>query len=342
MVCMVVTIYAIAKNETKFVERFMNACKDADHVIVGVTHDTTDDTAEQLKSMGAGVIPVSIHPWRFDLARNLVLMHVPQDTDVCIALDIDDVIQPGWRKELEKVWTADVTLVRYPYITYWEDDAQTIPRVQMYGWKIHKPGAYTWRYPVHECLELVPGVEEKEIVVENLQVHHHHDPLKERHYQQLLDRAVQDYPDCHRMCHFRARELFDHKRYEESIVEFKRHLELTLIKSDESRFQSRALSYRYIARALQATNGRGNEIIEYMLKAVAESPYERENWVWLAEAWRLVGNYPAAYSAASNALMMNERAFSLATEEICWGDYPVKLMEKTKELMLTKWNKVRI
>lgn len=38
---------------------------------------------------------------------------VPLDADICVCTDIDEVLLPGWRKELEKVWKKKRQIVFY-------------------------------------------------------------------------------------------------------------------------------------------------------------------------------------------------------------------------------------
>ena len=68
-----VCVYAICKNESQFVERFMDSVSEADDVCVLDT-GSTDDTVERLRAYGARVAQKVIAPWRFDAARNESLM----------------------------------------------------------------------------------------------------------------------------------------------------------------------------------------------------------------------------------------------------------------------------
>ena len=61
-----------------------------------------------------------IDPWRFDVARNLSLEMVPEDYDVCIALDLDEVLVKGWKEIILNNWKEDTTRLRYNYI--WSHD----------------------------------------------------------------------------------------------------------------------------------------------------------------------------------------------------------------------------
>ena len=81
---MKIYIYAIAKNERRFCERFMASCAGADGVLVLDT-GSTDGTPDELRRLGAEVDVALLENWRFDRARNMALALVPADADVCVA-----------------------------------------------------------------------------------------------------------------------------------------------------------------------------------------------------------------------------------------------------------------
>ena len=83
-----VCVYAIAKNEEKFVKRWYESVKEADDIYVLDT-GSTDNTKELLKELGVHVNEIILDPFRFDLARNESLNLVPLDTDICVCLDLD-------------------------------------------------------------------------------------------------------------------------------------------------------------------------------------------------------------------------------------------------------------
>ena len=42
---------------------------------------------------------------------------IPADVDVCLTMDMDEFLAPGWRPKLEAVWTPETTASgagRYP------------------------------------------------------------------------------------------------------------------------------------------------------------------------------------------------------------------------------------
>ena len=67
-----IAVYAISKNEEQFVERFAEACKDADYIMVADT-GSTDGTVAACERAGITVHSICITPWRFDHARNAAL-----------------------------------------------------------------------------------------------------------------------------------------------------------------------------------------------------------------------------------------------------------------------------
>ena len=120
-----IAIYAIAKNEEQFVQRFCDSGKDADLVLIADT-GSNDNTVSTAIKCGAVVHDISVSPWRFDTARNVALSLVPSDYDICIALDLDETLVPNWRTEVEKLWVQGTTQMRYRLdfgsgITYYHD-----------------------------------------------------------------------------------------------------------------------------------------------------------------------------------------------------------------------------
>jgi glycosyltransferase involved in cell wall biosynthesis len=100
---MKVAVYAIALNEEQFVKRWYHSAKEADLLLIADT-GSTDKTVELAKSFGIETHVISVQPWRFDDARNASLALIPGDYDYCIALDLDEVLVPGWREHLEKAY----------------------------------------------------------------------------------------------------------------------------------------------------------------------------------------------------------------------------------------------
>ena len=149
---MKIVVYAIAKNESSFVDRWMDSMSEADQVVVLDT-GSDDGTAERLQARGAQVTVERIVPWRFDRARNRSLELVPEDADVCVCTDLDEVFRTGWRSALEGVWTPETRQASYRYTWSFQPDGSE--GVVFWQEKIHARRGFRWVHPVHEVLEWV-------------------------------------------------------------------------------------------------------------------------------------------------------------------------------------------
>ena len=98
-------VYTIALNESKHVARWYESAKEADYLLICDT-GSTDDTVNIARSLGITVVQIKLNPWRFDDARNYALMSLPLDVDYCISMDMDEMLTPGWRDELQKAYDA--------------------------------------------------------------------------------------------------------------------------------------------------------------------------------------------------------------------------------------------
>ena len=142
---MKIVVYAICKNEVSFVDRWMDSMAEADQVVVLDT-GSTDATVQLLRARGAAVTEEVISPWRFDTARNRSLELVPQDADICVCTDLDEVFHPGWRAALEKVWVPGAGQATYRYTWSFQDDGSE--GVVFWYEKIHARHGYRWTHPV--------------------------------------------------------------------------------------------------------------------------------------------------------------------------------------------------
>lgn len=306
---MKIAVYTIAKNEEQFVERWYESAKGADYILIADT-GSTDNTVHIAKKLGINVVHLNINPWRFDRARNNALKCVPHDIDFCIALDMDEVLQPGWREKLEKVST-DTTRPRYNYTWSWNADGT--PGLVYGGDKIHSRHRYHWKHPVHEVL-ICEGKEVQNWT--DLEIHHYPDSTKSRgQYFPLLKLAIEEDPTDDRNAFYYARELFFHGYNDEAIRQFVRHLKL----SKATWRPERAASMRYLAKL----ETKEREV--WLLRAVAEAPERREGWVDLAHLYYEQKRWSQCLAAAQRALEIIEKPLEYLCEEFAWGALPFDL-----------------
>ena len=306
-----VCVYAIAKNESQFVDRWVDSVQEADIIIVGDT-GSTDDTVKKLKDRGVKVYKIKIDPWRFDKARNEVLKKIPKDIDICLSLDLDELATKGWRKCLEKAWKENTTRLKYVY--NWSFNKYGKPAVSFLIEKAHGRLNYKWIHPVHEVLKYTGSGEEQTNIAEGFEVNHYPDPTKSRsNYLPLLELSVKEDPTDDRNMHYLGREYMFHGRWNESIDTLIKHLSLnTAVWKDE-----RCASMRYIARCYVNLK-RFDEARLWLDKAMIESPYLREPYVERALLEDKLKNYSLVIAYAEKALEIEYNSKTYINEPFSW------------------------
>lgn len=313
-----IAVYAICRNESKFVERFMQSCKGADYIIVADT-GSTDDTRDKLKAAGAQIGQIAIDPWRFDKARNASLELVPDDADICICLDLDEMLLAGWREHLEKAYKPEITRYRYKYTWSWRPDGS--PDLIYNADKIHSRKGYQWCHPVHETMHWVGEAGKECYGWADLCVEHYPDGGKSRsNYLGLLELSIKENPEDDRNSHYLGREYFFVNRYMDAINELKRHLSLPRA----TWAAERSASMRYISTCYNRLNDQ-KERTAWALRAVAEAPEYREPWCELAQVYYDNKDFLGGYYAAKHALAIKERQNTYLTSGAAWGELPFDL-----------------
>ena len=310
-----VCVYAICKNEEKFVSRWFNSMKEADEIYVLDT-GSTDNTVKKLKELGVVVKEEIINPWRFDVARNKSLELVPTDTDICICTDLDEIFINGWRKKLEKIWDENTTRLAYNY--NWLLDENNNPKVNFYIEKIHNRTDYEWTHPVHEILTYIGKKEEIKKYTNEITVNHYPDNFKSRSfYLPLLELSVKEKPNDDRNVHYLGREYMYYGKWNESIDTLIKHLKLpTATWKDE-----RCASMRFIARCYQKLE-RFDEARMWLDKAMLEAPHLRDPFVERALLEYKQNNFNEVKKYCLKALEIKEHPKTYINEVFSW-DYTI-------------------
>lgn len=305
-----ICVYAICKNEEKFVDRWMDSVSEADMVVVTDT-GSVDGTIERLKSRGAVVYSETIQPWRFDEARNRALSHVPEDIDICVSNDMDEIFEPGWRKKLEEAWKPFYTRARYTFV--WSHDSLGNIEKQFPMEKIHRRSGYKWVHPVHEIL-VFDGAEAL-LRVPEIVLHHYPDHTKPRsQYLSLLELSALENPENDRVRYWLGREYMLYSHYDAAIKTLLEYLELPSAKWDEER----CAAMRNIATCYEHKRDY-HKAKEWLYKAIAQCPHVREPYLGMARLGYLTGDWPLTAAMVSEALQIIQKTNSYLQETGAWG-----------------------
>lgn len=315
---MKVCVYAIAKNEEKFVERWVESMSEADEIYVLDT-GSTDKTIEMLIARGVFVEQKTYEDFRFDIARNDCLELVPKDADICVCTDLDEVFTKGWRERLEKAWKKGTKQARYRYVWNYNPDGSE-GFVFMYE-KIHAREGFVWTHPVHEVLKC--DVKQNEIVtVDGVTLEHHADPTKSRgQYLSLLEKSVEEDPNDDRNMHYLGREYMFAGQWQKAIDTLKKHL---LMPSSIWK-EERCASMRFVGRCY-VNLGQLNEAEFYFKLAICECPNKREAFWELAKFFYDKEKWQDCAIAIYSMQNIAQRDLSYISDPECWGGMPFDLL----------------
>ena len=195
-----ICVYAICKNEEKFVDRWVSAMIDeADYVVVLDT-GSTDSTVEKLKAYEPFVTVKQYDYFkesgifRFDRARNDSMKLIPNDVDICAVFDLDQVPQKGWSSIVREEITNGNKEVR-GYIVDHNDSGEEVNRWESRNVHVNDP-FFIWTKVIHEGIEYYGKDKSYPIIFrEDFVINHYPDNHKDRTlYKTLLEYACKEYP----------------------------------------------------------------------------------------------------------------------------------------------------
>lgn len=236
---------------------------------------------------------------------------IPNEYDICISLDLDEIMMPGWKEEILKIWNDDIDRLNYVYNWYIEND---IPKISFYADKIHKRNGCKWIYPVHEVLKF--DHVEKQIVTDNIIINHFPDREKSRaNYLPLLELSIQENPLNDRNMHYLGREYMYYGRWNDAIDTLIKHLRLeSATWKDE-----RCASMRFISRCYKNLN-RYDEAEMWLLKAIKEAPYLRDPYTELAMLYYTLEDYNNVCKYGKKALKIKSKTKTYINEVFSYDE----------------------
>ena len=197
----ILSVYAICKNEKENIEKWLKCFSKADYVCVldtGSTDGTWELLQESKKQYSNLIIDQQIiSPWRFDTARNLSLELVPKETNMYFMVDLDEMIKDeGWAQKVKNAWSPNFDRGVYNYNRNVDENDNILRTIQEF--RIHSKKWHKYVNVVHEAL--VNELGEKMFLLDSctsipIEVWHYPKQNKETNYLELCEYDLELYPN---------------------------------------------------------------------------------------------------------------------------------------------------
>jgi len=326
-------LYAICKNELKFVNKWFENMFNADYICVLDT-GSTDGTYEKLLEYQTQypdkviIKQEIIKPWRFDVARNKSLELVPEDADILISTDFDELFtQSNWVDIIKDNWKlGETNRAFYKYAWSHNKTTGAMTDIFMYD-KCHTRELH-WIFPVHEVLWPIDekNYVEKPIKLGNvLSLEHFQDDNKPRgYYFDLLKLSVKENPTNAHTKMMLAREYLINKDYQNSLDTYLEVLKMPEI--DEKK--NRLVLLESLARSADCYHLLNNfdEAIWYADEFIKEDPTYREPYMILGEIYIKMHMYTLAEAIVKAGLEYGTRKYNWIERAPTWEGLPYHLL----------------
>lgn len=329
-----ISVYAIAKDEEKTVRRWYDNFKEADELCV-LVNNTTDKTAEILCGLGVKVVEKRYDKFRYDVARNEAMAICNPKADLLFCTDIDDTIEKGWRKKIEHAWELgketgkNPNSILYKYAVGYAGGKQYFVRHN-----IHTPKGWYWKSRIHEYLE----GKDKKVFIYYPKFVVTSKPTRREHgaYLSMLEEECRS-PDCDaRNMHLLGREYLNHKRYEEAIEWFQKHLaNIGAIWDAE-----RAASMKFMSDCYAAL-GYANAHELWLWKAMCEYPADRDASYTLGKVLMAKKEWRTAVAVLEKCVAIEEPDITYPFFNLdAWTEHPWVCLAEAY-YYIGEWDKAR-
>lgn len=278
-----VCVYAICKNEVDNVDKWLDSMNEADYIVILDT-GSTDGTFEKLSS-DKRVFKIEqkkYKTFRFDTARNDSIKLVPNDANILVCTDLDELFEKGWCEKLKNNWKENTTRCFYKYV--WSHNEIGEDQDIFNYDKIHTRD-YHWIYPVHEVLSPIEKdfKEESINLVKEITLHHYQKEKNRKFYFDLLELAVNENPEDSHIRMLLAREHFLSKDYNNAIKVYLETLKLKDIDNSNKRLVLLCSLFHLSMCYYEIKNY--DEAIWYSQEFIKEDSTYREPYLVMAECY---------------------------------------------------------
>lgn len=351
-------VYGICKNEIEFVKRCYSSIDHADFITIcdtGSDDGTWEALVEMVKQRTVdhgheedleiykvkvndveepwmvtdgqmSVYRISIQPWRFDDARNAALALLPEELDMCISIDMDELMEKGWKEALEDVILTDLRAegrvndrFNHRFSTIWnwkevEESGGAIAPNASEHWheRIHARKGFRWKLPVHEVLIKGDGTPETHKFLGGIKMIQKPDNAKSRAwYTPMIKKAIEEDPKRWKLHSFLASDLIATGQYDEAIRVLN-----TARGLDDADKAFITLQLSNVYRAM----GRHDESMNELSAAVMLAPHLREYKVYLARLYLERGKVSEAKCFYELAKAQTTKTSGYQYDGGCWDE----------------------
>ena len=328
-----ICIYAICKNEKQFVDRWLESMQEADSIVVLDT-GSTDGTYEYLLAKKEQyhqliVQQQIIQPWRFDVARNESMKYIPDDCNILMSTDLDEILNPGWAQTIRERWIEGLH-ERGIYLYTWSHlEDGTDGRIFLYD-KIHSRN-WIWKAPVHEYLyNINEGTENYSTMSildlsdeDKVHLHHYPDNNKSRSsYLPLLELREKENPNDYYGLIYLAREYMFYNMSEKAIEKFNYIINNLANQGNQLEIAS---CYCFLGECYTQLE-KYQEAINSYLYAINLEPTYRESYIAIGKIYFKLGNYDLAKYYVKQGIKNSVRHYTWLENNVSWSWEPWDLL----------------
>ena len=331
-----ICFYAICKDEIQFVDKWIENMSEADYIVVLDT-GSTDGTYEKLKSDEriTRVEQTIINPWRFDVARNMSMELIPEDTTICLCTDFDELFEPGWAKIIKSVWNENIWRGKYRYI--WSHTSTGNEGVAFTYDKMHSLNPrYEWHFAVHEVLGLKGEDLYQTGALENdentphiidfgdaITLHHYPDNTKDRtNYLDLLRLRAEENPDDVYSVYLLAREYGVRRDWNTALELFEKCLSLPNINTFPL---VKYIVIGYMGNCYEMIDKNMEAILCYHMQ-IKEDRTHREPYMRLGGIYSRMELYQMSVAVVEEGLKNSTRHYDWTEQSDAWNEMPYDIL----------------